>query len=237
MPGVLVLTPDPLEASGVQQAFARRGIAHQPARIGSLDCLTVPALDLIVAIGGNGKAQYGVQAQYLIDRCADAKALICLGAAGALSDRVGIDDVVLGTATVEHDYRERFVPQPLPRHDGSAQVLREFAAAARSTVFSFGIHQGVIASGDEDIVDADRAREIRESTGALCAAWEGSGGARAARLNGLEFLELRGITDAADPSAAQFFHANVAEVMDHAVQLLSAWAASRAPIAPRSQAV
>jgi nucleoside phosphorylase len=95
----------------------------------------------------------------------------------------------------------------------------------------------VIASGDEDIVNGARAREIRESTSALCAAWEGSGGARAARLNGVEFLELRGITDAADPSAAQFFHANVADVMGHAVELLSAWAAIRAPIASRPQTV
>jgi adenosylhomocysteine nucleosidase len=232
-----VLTPDPLEASGVQQAFARRGVAHEPTRIGSLDCVTVPALDLIVAVGGNGKAQFGVQAQYLIDRCAEATALICVGAAGALSDCVGIGDVVLGTATVEHDYHERFHPQGLPRHDGSAQLLREFAAAAQAAAFSFRVHQGVIASGDEDIVDAARGLEIRHSTGALCTAWEGSGGARAARLNGLEFLELRGITDAADCNAAQFFHANVANVMGHAVELLRAWSAIRAPIASRSQTV
>ena len=37
--------------------------------MGTLACVSLPALDMLIAVGGNGKAQYGIQAQYLIDRC------------------------------------------------------------------------------------------------------------------------------------------------------------------------
>jgi adenosylhomocysteine nucleosidase len=98
---------------------------------------------------------------------------------------------------------------------------------AGSTPFSFRVHSGAIASGDEDIVDPIRAAELREATDALCVAWEGSGGARAARLNGLGFIEVRGITDAADGDAARFFRDNITDVMFNVVELLVAWAVVR----------
>ena len=227
MASVLVLAPDPLEAAALVRGFVRRGIHHEDVRIGALDCVSLPPLDMLIAVGGNGKAQYGIQAQYLIDRCDGVELLICVGAAGRLTDALHIGDVVLGTATVEHDYRERFKPQPLPRHDASPGVLSEFVRLAESTAFPFNVHVGVIASGDEDIVDPIRSAELREATNALCAAWEGSGGARAARLNDVGFLEMRGITDGADGDAARFFHDNVSDVMFNAVELLLAWSIMR----------
>jgi adenosylhomocysteine nucleosidase len=152
----------------------------------SLDCVLLPALEMLIAVGGNGKAQYGIQAQYLIDRCDGIELLVCAGAAGRLTDGLQIGDIVLGTATVEHDYKERFNPRPLPRYDASPGILSEFIRLAESMTFPFKVHFGVIASGDEDIVDPTRAAELRETTAALCVAWEGSGGARAARREHLQ---------------------------------------------------
>jgi adenosylhomocysteine nucleosidase len=189
--------------------------------------VSLPALDLLIAVGGNGKAQYGIQAQYLIDRCDGIDLLACVGAAGRLTAALQVGDVVLGTATVEHDYKERFNPRPLPRYDASPDVLSEFIRLTESTAFPFKVHCGVIASGDEDIVDPTRAAELREATNALCVAWEGSGGARAARLNDVEFLEIRGITDGADGDAARFFHDNVNDVMFNVVELMMAWSILR----------
>lgn len=227
MASTLLLTPDPLEANGLSQAFSRRDIPHEQVRIGVLDCLSVPALDMLVAPGGNGKAQFGIQAQYVIDRCDGVEVLACVGAAGRLTDAVQIGDVVLGTATVEHDYRERFTPGPLPRHDADPDVVSQFMGVAKSGAFPFRVHFGVIASGDEDIVDPVRAAELRAATDALCVAWEGSGGARAARLNDVKFIEIRAITDGADGDAARFFHDNVGQVMFNVVDLLLAWTLSR----------
>jgi adenosylhomocysteine nucleosidase len=93
----------------------------------------------------------------------------------------------------------------------------------RQNQFSYGIHFGPIASGDEDIVDPLRAQELRSETSALCVAWEGSGGARAACFNEIRFVEIRCITDGADPDASVSFHENCIKVMPHAAELLTAW--------------
>lgn len=227
MASVLVLAPDPDEAEALVQGFIRRGVPHEDVRTGALDCVALPALDMLLAVGGNGKAQYGVQAQYLIDRCDGVRLLVCAGAAGRLNESLQIGDIVLGTASVEHDYKERFNPRPPPRFDASPGVLSEFIRLAESRAFPFGVHFGVIASGDEDIVDLTRAAELREATDALCVAWEGSGGARAARLNDVGFVEMRGITDGADGDAARFFHDNLNDVMVNVVEFLMAWSVAR----------
>jgi adenosylhomocysteine nucleosidase len=93
----------------------------------------------------------------------------------------------------------------------------------RTREFPFRVHFGPIASGDEDIVDTARAAEVLGATQALCVAWEGSGGARAARFSGIGFVEVRVITDAADARAATSFHDNLSYVVPNAAELLVAW--------------
>ena len=51
--------------------------------------------------------QFAVQAQYLIDRFPSVELVIGAGAAGSLAPELSIGDVVVGTETVEHDYRQR----------------------------------------------------------------------------------------------------------------------------------
>jgi len=230
MAAVLVMAPQLEEADALLSGFAAGGFAASEAAIGALRSWSVPQLDMVVAVGGNGKAQFGVQAQYLLDRCPGASLLVCAGAAGRLADTVAVGDVVIGTAVVEHDYRERFIEEPLPRHDCDARAISQFTRAARARQWPFRVHAGRIASGDEDIVDADRAAQVRAATEALCVAWEGSGGARAARFNGIGFIEIRAITDTADKHAASAFHANLPTVVPNVATVILAWhAASLTP--------
>jgi adenosylhomocysteine nucleosidase len=83
-------------------------------------------------------------------------------------------------------------------------------------------HIGPIASGDEDVVDAERRTSIHARTGALAAAWEGAGGARACAFLGVPFLEIRGITDSADAQAATSFRLNTPPVMARVAEVLRA---------------
>src|SRR5688500_2934160 len=123
MASLLVLAPDALEVEGLLEGFVQRGVASHELQIGSLSCVSLPSIDVLLSLGGNGKSQYGVQAQYLIDRCPGIKLLMCVGTSGRLADSVEIGDLVVGTATVEHDYRARFKPKPLPHHDADANGL------------------------------------------------------------------------------------------------------------------
>lgn len=219
----LIAVPQVEEAKALLGGFRRRGHPSGPEQTGKLGYSAIPSLDMVVAVGGHGKAQFAVQTQYLIDQFPDVKRLFCVGAAGRLSDVLDFGDIVVGTATIEHDYKLRFVREPLPRHQPDATLLQEFRGTARANNFPFGVHFGPVASGDEDIVDLQRAGELRTATEAVCVAWEGSGGARAAEFNDLSFLEIRCITDSADPNAVASFHKNLDRVMPNIADLLIRW--------------
>lgn len=168
---------------------------------GRTEALYFTELDLEIAVGGHGKAKLAAVTQYLIARGERPKAVVVAGAAGALDRKLNIGDVVLGTETVEHDYKMRFGRErPAPRHPGDPELQRQVRAAHPQDA-GYRIHEGAIASGDEDIVKRRRARQLLRETGALCVAWEGAGGYKAAAFNDLPFLELRAITDNADSSA------------------------------------
>ena len=177
---------------------------------------------VLVAPGGHGKTQFAVQAQYLLGRFSSAELVICAGAAGSLSPELSVGDVVVGTETVEHDYRQLFATRPLPRFPGHGPSIDALRRSALS-VSGFHVVFDVIASGDEDVVVSERAQEIRDQTGAACVAWEGSGAARAALFNGIGSLEIRAVTDAADKEAPQRFDANLPIAMANLASLLRLW--------------
>ena len=85
-----------------------------------------------------------------------------------------------------------------PGHGPSVEALRSSA----QRVSGFRVAFDVIASGAEDVVESVRAQAIRDQTGTVCVAWEGSGAARAARFNGIGSLEIRAVTDAAHKGGA-----------------------------------
>jgi adenosylhomocysteine nucleosidase len=115
----------------------------------------------------------------------------------------------------------------VPQAKADAHLLAEFRFAASQIGEEIRVVFGAIASGDEDIIDPARARELREATGALCVAWEGAGAARSASFSGLQFLEVRAITDGADHTAAADFQANLERSMPKLAQLLLKWSLVR----------
>jgi adenosylhomocysteine nucleosidase len=223
MARTLLVVPEWDELAPILGRFEQLVGALRPLQVGRLACFEAPSLGLVAALGGHGKVQFGVQSQYLIDRLGPLDVLVCAGAAGRLSEALQLGDVVVGTATVEHDYALRFVPAPVPEHPATPALLSPLRAVAGSGELGFGIEFGPIASGDEDVVERARALELRAATGALCVAWEGSGGARAAAFNGLGFVELRCITDGADAGAAASFVEQCARVLPHLADLLAHW--------------
>ncbi len=225
MASVLIVAPLAGEFEPLLRHLHARGHSSEPFDAGRMTCAAIPSLDVLIAIGGHGKAQFAAQAQYLISRCPDATALVCIGAAGRLAGPLALGDVVVSTTTIEHDFRSRFSGRPLPRHLPDPKLLDDWQQIARGQAFPFGLHFGAIASGDEDVIDPVRAKELHETTGALCVAWEGSGGARAAAFSGLGYLEVRCITDGADHDAVAHFRENLERVMPNVAELLIAWRA------------
>ena len=217
-PRILVLAPLVEEWSILVRACEERQSTEILEDL-KLPCSYVPAWRMALAQGGHGKTQFAVQAQYLIGRFPSVTLLVCVGAAGSLDADLSVGDVVVGTETVEHDYRQLFATRPLPRFRGDVACL----ALLRDSVarrLGFRVAFDIIASGDEDVVTSARAAQIRAKTGAVCVAWEGSGAARAATFNGIGSVEIRGITDAADKEASQDFARNLPIAMGNVFRLI-----------------
>lgn len=155
--------------------------------------------------------------------------MILAGVAGALHSDLKPGDVVVGTDTVEHDFRARINPRPSPAFAGDATVVDALRDASDRAVWPFGVHFGTIASGDEDVISTDRARELAETTGAHCVAWEGAGVARACLLNDLGFVEIRGITDGADAGTPGDFSRHLEAATANVASLLLRWLRATKP--------
>ena len=220
-PRILVLCPLTREWSFLVNTF-EASLHVEYLHDLKIDAAYIPDWRALVASGGHGKTQFAVQAQYLIDRFRSVELVICAGAAGSLAPDLSVGDVVVGTETVEHDYRQLFATRPLPRFPGYGPSIDALRRSAQG-VHGFHVAFDVIASGDEDVVSSKRAEEIRKQTGAACVAWEGSGAARAALFNGIGSLEIRAVTDAADKEAPQRFDANLPIAMANLASLLGLW--------------
>jgi adenosylhomocysteine nucleosidase len=109
-PRILVLCPLTREWSFLVSTF-EPSIHVERLHHLKVEAAYIPNWRALVAPGGHGKTQFAVQAQYLIGQFPSTKLVICAGAAGSLSS-LSVGDVVVGTETVEHDYRRLFAIPP-----------------------------------------------------------------------------------------------------------------------------
>ena len=228
----VVITPIAEELEVLTVVFDQRWGSHEMRDAGRLQVLEYRAKGVILCQGGLGKAQFAVTAQHLLDNLASPSLAVCAGIAGSLTASARVGDVIVGTATVEHDFNPRALDRQLPKFDGSAPHLAALREARIAERQEFQVRLGRIASGDEAIVDPARARELRARTGALAVAWEGAGGARAAAFSQVPYVEVRGISDMADHEAVDTWKANRPAAM-RSVASIVAWLAEH-PLTPRA---
>ena len=195
---IAVITPIIEEHHDILKTFDQCWGRHKTQMVDRTEVCVYREGKIVVALGGHGKVQFGVAAQHLLDSCQGISLVICAGVAGSLTSAIRVGDVVIGTATVEHDFNASSPNATLPAFDGSSQHIAALRQVSTSGDPSFRVHFGTIASGDEDVMDPTRASELHSRTGALAVAWEGAGGARAAAFSEVPFLEIRGISDMAD---------------------------------------
>ena len=204
------------------RGFTKRGFGAESSTAGRLSVVQLSDLRVTLAPGGLGKAQFALQTQHLLDNWSDWDVIVYAGAAGALADDVSVGDVVVATTTVEHDYHNKFNERALPQFDGAETAIAELRSVSHSAK-PFSVHLGSIASGDEDVTETERGKELHESTGALAVAWEGAGGARACAFSSIPFVEIRGVTDTANHAAAADFSDNLGVAMNNLATLITSW--------------
>jgi len=221
---ILIVTPLQEEYDDLYQALSALGLDSHQAKIGKLGVDHFPALNVTLARGGHGKTQFGIQTQYVLDH-AKFDLVICAGAAGAIAPEVCVGDIIVATSTIEHDFNNKFSERPKPQFKGDAKSIAQLMDLVVSEA-GFNLHFGIMAGGDEDVIDVRRGKELRDIHNALAVAWEGVGGARAAAFNDLPYLEIRGATDTANHEAPVVFYVNLKIVMRNIALLLYKWLGS-----------
>ncbi|MCY3637815.1 MAG: 5'-methylthioadenosine/S-adenosylhomocysteine nucleosidase [Chloroflexi bacterium] len=212
---ILIAAPIPQEYEALTDALSAMGLNGVERDVGRLTAMQYDG-GLLVAQGGLGKAQFAAQTQHIISHLeiespGELRALVCAGTCGRLDKSLSVGDVVVATQTVEHDFNRgmALIKMPLPSFDGDAALIAKLREIATREDLPCKLHFGGVASGDEGIASEKRIRELQESTGALVVAWEGAGGARAAQLSGVPYLEIRAISDGAGEDAMQEFWSNI----------------------------
>ncbi len=214
---VLVLCPLKLELNAVLNRLKEKTIVFNQAKVGKLSVYEIPELQAIFSVGGQGKAQFAIQTQYLLNHIENIGSVICAGSAGGLDEKLRLNDVVLGIKTIEHDFHLKFFSRPKPEFEGNKEQIEKIS---RLNSPNFQTFAGSILSGDEDIIDTTRAKALRHETQALAVAWEGAGGARACLFNSVPFLEVRGITDMACSDTPVDFKLNLVKSMSNVCDAL-----------------
>lgn len=214
----LALTPLKKEMQGIAEGLQKQGLQLIKNQHKGRWYYEIPELNLFLTTAGHGKAQFALVAQSWLSYFDQVSALLCLGAAGALDDELRIGDIVIASRTIEHDYKEVCNPHGnLPEFPLNYDVFKK---KFDTSGWNMKLHRGCIASGDEDIVSAQRAQELVLKTGAVAAAWEGAGAARVAQWNKLSFAEIRCITDRASGDVGVDFFQNLPLAMNHISWLL-----------------
>ncbi|MCB0407831.1 MAG: 5'-methylthioadenosine/S-adenosylhomocysteine nucleosidase [Bdellovibrionales bacterium] len=213
----LVLCPLKPELNVLLDFLKNEGIELHETLLKTKKSFHSPKLSCIFACGGHGKSRFASTTHKFLVEVPTIETVICLGTAGSLAPPTKPLDVVVGTSSIEHDSKEGPNDNKLATYESpAAKNLQKSKLQNRS----FQVHFAPIASGAEDIVSSTRAKEIYEKTGALAVAWEGFGGACTAHAASKTFLEIRGITDNANPHAYEDFQKNLTVTIQNASRVL-----------------
>ncbi|MDC7221205.1 MAG: 5'-methylthioadenosine/S-adenosylhomocysteine nucleosidase [Spirochaetales bacterium] len=206
----LIVIPTKIELNPFLERLKSLSVG-EPFIIDKREISYFPRLELYVAPGGLGKAQFAVQTQFYLDHIDGLERVFCLGAAGSLEVNVKLFDIVIGVKTIEHDIKTSR-KQLIPCFEADRELI-ETMRRCGSDSGNFTLHFGPIASGDEEVSCEESKERVAGRTKALAVAWEGAGGARACQFSHVPFVEIRGISDSADGETHRDFKQNLKVLM------------------------
>ena len=162
-------------------------------------------VEVIAIQAGAGKIHCASATQLIIDKF-EPDFIFDIGAAGSLSEKLSINDIVCGEHSFEYDVclgddltkmPDDLKTSTVLNKASSKEVLKEFSKWVRETMGSI-IKIGNIASGEKDVDSKELRRGLHEKLNAIACNWETSSVLKTAQLNGIKSLSFRVITDNAD---------------------------------------
>ena len=162
--------------------------------------------EVVIAKCGIGKVFAALCAQTMILRYRVDR-IINTGVAGTLCEELGILNVAVATAVVQHDMDTSPLGDPVGLISGinvvEISASRELANDVKKAADSLGINcvKGVIASGDQFINDARKKEWIHDTFNAIACEMEGAAIGHVCYVNDVDFAVIRAISDNASGDA------------------------------------
>ena len=162
--------------------------------------------DVVIAQCGIGKVFAAIAAHTMILRYG-ATSIINTGVAGTLSQKIGILDLAISTAVVQHDMDTTAIGDAPGLISGINVIEIPASAALAETVARIAAAQGnkyelgIIASGDQFINSADKKSYIKNTFGAIACEMEGAAIGQVCYVSGVDFVIIRCISDNASGEA------------------------------------
>ena len=209
--------------------------------------------DVVLALSGIGKVAAATTTAALIERFGTQR-VVFTGVAGGMGPNVHVGDVVVAQQFLQHDMdvRPLFPRWQVPGYTAptftcDAAMTQGLLAAVQACVaqapswqepllagLAPRAHLGLIASGDQFIVSAERSARLysdltRAGHAPLAVEMEGAAIAQACADYGVPFAAVRTISDRADDNAHVDFPAFVAAVARrYAQHIITHWLQSEA---------
>ena len=167
--------------------------------------------EVVVAYSKIGKVFATLTATSLIEKFG-CDTLLFSGVAGAISDELKVGDLIIAESLCQHDlditafgHAHGYVPE------GEVCVLSDekLRAVAKKVAKTKGLtlKEGIIATGDQFVADAQRKEWISKTFNADALEMEGAAVAVVCNALGIPFFVLRAISDSADMDAGFDFDA------------------------------
>ena len=177
--------------------------------------------EIAAVVSGVCKVNAAIAAQLLIDRFG-VTAVINSGTAGGMDTKLRIYDTVVATECCYHDVAENILTEYHP-HMKSVffKSSPDLLSLSQKIVKKLGLRNvyfGRMVTGEAFITDEGRER-IVENYAPLSVDMETAGIAHVCYVNGIPFLSIRCITDTAEHSGNETFHANCARASEIAANL------------------
>lgn len=164
---------------------------------------------IVVVCCGIGKVNSAIGTQLLIDKF-NVDFIINIGVAGALSEELGIGDVVISSEVSYHDFNPMqlvksypWMPDIFIKADEKLINLSQMACEHISLIKR--THIGRIISGDRFISNTDEKKQLYLKLSALCVECEGASVAHVCYVNKMPFVIIRSISDKANEAASISF--------------------------------
>jgi len=166
--------------------------------------------DVVLVKCGMGKVNAGICTLALITTY-NAKIIINSGVAGSLDNRLDIEDIVISSDAVQHDFDVSpigFKKGEIPytgkiSFEADKDLRKKAVEAIEACASDIKMMEGRVCTGDQFISSDDQKSSIIGPFGGLCCDMEGGAIAQVCYLNDIPFVLVRAISDKADGSASE----------------------------------